>query len=132
MQTGADRSASVVTKDHTPPGDPPLGAPLTRPLSGTPPILTAQGSTEGERYLVVSLSLVPLTLDVPCPLPRSGRRGSGQGRGTNIICADGTYLFYVLSGGLRLTEVLRAKARQSAETGCAFVPLRELLLDDLT
>jgi hypothetical protein len=50
-QTSPGRSASLVTKEQTPPGDPPLSGPLTRPLSGTPPILRAEGSTEGERYL---------------------------------------------------------------------------------
>ncbi len=48
------------------------------------------------------------------------------GRGKSVVCMDGLDLYEVLSGRLDLAEVIRLKVRQVAETGVAFVPVREL------
>lgn len=48
------------------------------------------------------------------------------GRGKSVVCMDGLDLHEVLSGPLDLTEVIRAKVRCAAETGVAFVRVRDL------
>ena len=48
------------------------------------------------------------------------------GRGKSVVCMDGLDLYEVLSGRLDLAEVIRLKVRRVAETGVAFVPVREL------
>jgi len=49
-----------------------------------------------------------------------------RGASTKIVCMDGLDLSQVLSGRLALPEVLERKIRRAAETGRAFVPVREL------
>ena len=48
------------------------------------------------------------------------------GRGKRVVCMDGLDLHEVLSGQLDLTEVIAAKVRRAAETGVAFVRVRDL------
>ena len=48
------------------------------------------------------------------------------GRGKRIVCMDGLDLHEVLSGRLDLAEVIAQKVRRAAETGMAFVPVRDL------
>ena len=48
------------------------------------------------------------------------------GRGKSVVCMDGLDLHEILSGPLDLTEVIGAKVRCAAETGVAFVPVRDL------
>ena len=48
------------------------------------------------------------------------------GRGKRVVCMDGLDLHEVLSGRLDLAEVIALKARRVAETGAAFVPVRDL------
>ncbi len=57
-----------------------------------------------------------------------GLHAFAQGRRTGIICLDGLDLTQVLSGGLNFVEVLQRKKRRAAETGRAFVPVRELFI----
>ena len=49
-----------------------------------------------------------------------------RGRRTSIICMEGLDLAQILSGCLDLVEVIERKKRRAAETGSAFVPVREL------
>ena len=55
-----------------------------------------------------------------------GLEAFARGRATNLVCMDGLDLYHVLAGKLVLADVLRAKTRVAAETGRAFVPVREL------
>ena len=48
------------------------------------------------------------------------------GRGKRVICMDGLDLHEVLSGRLHLADVIALKARRAAETGMAYVPVRDL------
>ena len=48
------------------------------------------------------------------------------GRGKRVICMDGLDLHEVLSGRLHLVDVIALKARRAAETGMAYVPVRDL------
>ena len=48
------------------------------------------------------------------------------GRGKSVVCMDGLDLHEVLSRRLDLAEVIGLKVRRAAETGVAFVPVREL------
>ena len=48
------------------------------------------------------------------------------GRGKSVVCMDGLDLHEVLSGRLDLAEVIALKVRRAAETGVAFVPVRDL------
>jgi len=50
------------------------------------------------------------------------------GRGKRVICMDGLDIYEMLSRELPLTNVLERKVRRAAETGSAFVRLRELFL----
>ena len=52
-------------------------------------------------------------------------RAFANGRRTGIICMDGLDLTQILSGSLSLTEVIQKK-RRTAETGRAFVQVRDL------
>ena len=47
------------------------------------------------------------------------------GRGKRVICMDGFDLHEVLSGRLHLAEVIARKVRRAAETGMAYVPVRD-------
>ena len=49
------------------------------------------------------------------------------GRGKRVICMDGWDLSEVLTRQLPLTKVLDQKVRRAAETGLAFVRVRDLL-----
>lgn len=55
-----------------------------------------------------------------------GLRAFASGRRTGIICMDGLDLAQILSGGLSLIDVIQRKKRRAAETGSAFVPVRDL------
>lgn len=55
-----------------------------------------------------------------------GLEAFARGRQTNLICADGLDLYEVMTGGMSLIDVLRAKDRRAAETNRAFVAVREL------
>ena len=57
-----------------------------------------------------------------------GLEAFARGRQTNLICADGLDLYEVLTGGVSLIDVLRAKDRRAAETNRAFVAVRQLNL----
>ena len=48
------------------------------------------------------------------------------GRGKRVICMDGLDLHEVLSGRLHLADVIAQKVRRAAETGMAYVPVRDL------
>ena len=48
------------------------------------------------------------------------------GRGRSVVCMDGLDLHEVLSRGLDLAEVIALKVRRAAETGVAFVRVRDL------
>lgn len=48
------------------------------------------------------------------------------GRGKSVVCMDGLDLYEVLSRRLDLAQVIGQKVRRIAETGLAFVPVREL------
>ena len=48
------------------------------------------------------------------------------GRGKSVVCMDGLDLHEVLSGRLDLAEVVALKVRRAAETGVAFVRVRDL------
>ena len=48
------------------------------------------------------------------------------GRGKSVVCMDGLDLHEVLSRRLDLVEIIGLKVRRAAETGVAFVPVREL------
>ena len=48
------------------------------------------------------------------------------GRGKSLVCMDGRDLHGVLSGRLDLAEVIALKVRRAAETGVAFVRVRDL------
>jgi len=64
-------------------------------------------------------------------LSYSGFSGDGleafaRGDATRIICADGLDLWQIIEKQLDLPEVFLLKTRRAAETGRAFVPVREL------
>ena len=48
------------------------------------------------------------------------------GRGKSVVCMDGLDLHEVLSRRLDLVEIIGLKVRRAAETGVAYVPVREL------
>ena len=48
------------------------------------------------------------------------------GRGKSVVCMEGLDLHEVLTGRLDLTEVIALKVRRAAETGVAFVRVRDL------
>ncbi len=50
------------------------------------------------------------------------------GRGKRVICMDGLDIYEMLSRELPLQHVLERKVRRAAETGSAFIRLRELFL----
>jgi hypothetical protein len=83
-------------------------------------LLTFSGKVEGKaqwsRGLFVSYS----------GFSADGLQAFARGRRTSIICMDGLDLAQVLSGCLDLVDVIDQKKRRAAETGSAFVPVREL------
>ena len=52
------------------------------------------------------------------------------GRGKRVICMDGLDLHEILSGRLHLADVIALKVRRAAETGMAYVPVRDLNVPD--
>jgi len=52
------------------------------------------------------------------------------GAGNRVVCMDGLDLHQALSARLDLAEVIALKVRRAAETGSAFVPVRELGFSD--
>ena len=50
------------------------------------------------------------------------------GRGKRLICMDGFDLYEMLSLKLSFIDVIDAKVRRAAETGCPFVPVRDLFI----
>ena len=57
-----------------------------------------------------------------------GLHAFARGRRTSIVCMDGLDLVQILSGGLSFIEVIQSKKRRAAETGNAFVPVRDLFM----
>jgi len=61
----------------------------------------------------------------------SGFSGEGLqafGRGKRTICMDGLDISEMLRSGLSFVEVIEAKVRRAAETGCPFASVRDLLV----
>lgn len=85
-------------------------------------LLTFSGKVEGKalwsRGLFVSYS--GFTAD--------GLHAFARGRRTSIVCMDGLDLMQILSGSLNFIEVIQRKKRRAAETGNAFVPVRDLFM----
>jgi len=50
------------------------------------------------------------------------------GRGKRLICMDGFDLYEMLRLKLSFIDVVDAKVRRAAETGCPFVPVRDLFI----
>ncbi|BCA79058.1 restriction endonuclease [Desulfuromonas sp. AOP6] len=50
------------------------------------------------------------------------------GRGKRLICMDGFDLSEMLRMKLSFVDVMEAKVRRAAETGCPFVPVRDLFM----
>jgi hypothetical protein len=88
--------------------------------TGQADLLTFAGKVDGKaqwsRGLFVSYS----------GFSPDGLRAFARGRRTSIICMEGLDLAHILSGHLNLVEVIERKKRRAAETGSAFVPVREL------
>lgn len=55
-----------------------------------------------------------------------GLTAFGRGDATRIICLDGLELWQIIQNTLDLSEVLSLKTRRAAETGRAYVPVRDL------
>ena len=55
-----------------------------------------------------------------------GLTAFGRGDATRIICLDGLELWQIIQNTLDLAEVLSLKTRRAAETGRAYVPVRDL------
>jgi hypothetical protein len=55
-----------------------------------------------------------------------GLTAFGRGDATRIICLDGLELWQIIQNALDLSEVLSLKTRRAAETGRAYVPVRDL------
>jgi hypothetical protein len=85
-------------------------------------LLTFAGKVEGKaqwsRGLFLSYS----------GFSEDGLQAFARGRRTSIICMDGLDLAQVLSGRLDLVDVIERKKRRAAETGSAFVPVRDLFM----
>jgi hypothetical protein len=50
------------------------------------------------------------------------------GRGKRLICMDGFDIYEMLRLKLSFIDVIDAKVRRAAETGCPFVPIRDLFM----
>jgi hypothetical protein len=85
-------------------------------------LLTFAGKVEGKaqwsRGLFLSYS----------GFSEDGLQAFARGRRTSIICMEGLDLAQVLSGRLDLVDVIERKKRRAAETGSAFVPVRDLFM----
>jgi Restriction endonuclease len=90
--------------------------------TGQADLLTFSGKVEGKaqwsRGLFVSYS----------GFSEDGLQAFARGRRTSIVCMDGLDLAQILSGSLDLIEVIQRKKRRAAETGSAFVPVRDLFM----
>jgi hypothetical protein len=89
---------------------------------GQADLLTFSGKVEGKaqwsRGLFVSYS----------GFSEDGLQAFARGRRTSIVCMDGLDLAQILTGGLNFIDVIHRKKRRAAETGSAFVPVRELFM----
>ena len=90
--------------------------------TGQADLLTFAGKVDGKaqwsRGLFVSYS----------GFSDDGLQAFARGRRTSIICMEGLDLAQILSGRLDLVEVIERKKRRAAETGSAFVPVRDLFM----
>lgn len=90
--------------------------------TGQADLLTFAGKVDGKalwsRGLFVSYS----------GFSEDGLKAFATGRRTSIVCMDGLDLAQVLSGGLNFIDVIQRKKRRAAETGSAFVPVRDLFM----
>jgi hypothetical protein len=90
--------------------------------TGQADLLTFAGKVDGKaqwsRGLFVSYS----------GFTEDGLQAFARGRRTSIICMEGLDLAQILSGCLDLVEVIERKKRRAAETGSAFVPVRDLFM----
>jgi len=90
--------------------------------TGQADLLTFAGKVDGKaqwsRGLFVSYS----------GFSDDGLQAFARGRRTSIICVEGLDLAQILSGRLDLVEVIERKKRRAAETGSAFVPVRDLFM----
>jgi hypothetical protein len=91
--------------------DPPVGQADLLVFAGK-----VEGKAQWSRGLFISYS----------GFTKDGLQAFARGRSTSIICMDGLDLAQVLSGRLNLIEVIQRKKRRAAETGSAFVPVRDL------
>jgi hypothetical protein len=91
-------------------------------LTGQADLLSFSGKVEGKaqwsRGLFISYS----------GFSEDGLEAFARGRRTSILCMDGRDLAQILSGGLNLVDVIQKKKRRAAETGNAFVPVRDLFM----
>ena len=89
---------------------------------GQADLLTFSGKVEGKaqwsRGLFVSYS----------GFSEDGLLAFARGRRTSIVCMDGLDLTQILTGGLNFVDVIQRKKRRAAETGSAFVPVRDLFM----
>jgi len=89
---------------------------------GQAELLTFSGKVEGKaqwsRGLFVSYS----------GFSEDGLQAFARGRRTSIVCMDGLDLAQILTGGLNFIDVIQRKKRRAAETGSAFVPVRDLFM----
>jgi Restriction endonuclease len=91
--------------------DPPVGQADLLVFAGK-----VEGKAQWSRGLCISYS----------GFSKDGLQAFARGRSTSIICMDGLDLSQILSGQLNLIEVIQRKKRRAAETGNAFVPVRDL------
>jgi Restriction endonuclease len=91
-------------------------------LTGQADLLTFSGKVEGKaqwsRGMFISYS----------GFSEDGLEAFARGRRTSIVCMDGRDLAQILLGGLNLVDVIQKKKRRAAETGNAFVPVRDLFM----
>lgn len=80
-----------------------------------------EGKTQWSRGMFISYS----------GFTEDGLHAFARGRPTCIVCMDGLDLHQILSGGLNLVDVIQKKKRRAAETGNAFVPVRDLFTSAL-
>jgi hypothetical protein len=93
--------------------DPPVGLADLLIFAGK-----VEGKSQWSRGLFISYS----------GFSADGLEAFARGRPTSIVCLDGLDLTQILSGGLDLIDVIQRKKRRAAETGNAFVPVRDIFL----
>lgn len=89
-------------------------------LTGQSDLLTFSGKVEGKAQWSQGL-FVSYT-----GFSQDGLDAFIRGRRTSIICMDGLDLTNLLSNQLNFVDVIQRKKRRAAETGRAFVPVRDL------